>query len=934
MKTIKTIRIERRLPNVLKANFAQSLLVIIMLVAIGGNAYADARTDARKYFTRGMQAIRKGAYVEGADLLLKAYQIKPHPNVLYNVAKAYVAVGDLVGAIEYFEKYLKLVPTDSLKVKRALRDLRAGQRIRSLIDESSRLIDAGRYEDGAALLQKAYNLRPRTTLLLKLARAQTMSHQLEEALSNYRAYMDSRPDERKRIEQEIKEIERIREKIKSGKDDRRHSVSRKPADANEIAKLVVEMLRADTSSIDELSDASTAIETDLKGSPTASANALEDKAGAGYEEVVVTASRREQSPLDAPNAVTIITSEDIRLSGARSIPDLLRRVPGMDVMAMSYADWNVAARGFNRRIANKLLILVDGRTAYEDFLGGMLWSGISYQLEDIARIEVVRGPGSAIYCANAYAGIVNIITKRPSETNSTTAMVGGGSGNVLRSYFQHGLQKGQTGLRFSVGIEEGNKYDFEFDPKRVDYTASKASTVDSIDQSISRVNADAHLEYLLPQFDGRVFAGGGVWNGYAEFYGVSALRNQNNEGTSANVRMGFENPKFSLLMFWNSLNTDTAPQFYRTGLSDLGSSVDADLFSVEPIIRPSFSLAGEHSMVIGAEYRHKLIDWNYLEDSQSEGFYAFYIQDSWAARPDFTVLASYRLDHHPLIGLISQPELGFPGSPRLALIYKPWPGQAIRASVGTAFRAPTQAETYLKVAASSPVAGVAINLVGGGDKLQPEDILTAELGYLYQGEDAEVDAVVYLNRINNLITRSSLVPTNIDQGFDPELGAFVGAESFYQNEDRLFLAFGSELSLRLYPIDGLDVGASYAYQHIIDFETNERFTDSPQHKASLWSQFRSKFGLDLGASIHFVSSQDWIEPEFDPDDPSGFRLDPLRVDSSVVVLGRIGYRMLEDRLEFAVSGTNLLDYGDHRHKEHPFGNRVEARVFGSLTARF
>jgi iron complex outermembrane receptor protein len=915
--------------------FGHLILATTLGVVLPSGAFADARTDARKYFHRGMQAIQSGAHSEGADLLLKAYRIKPHPNVLYNVAKAYVAMGDLVGAIEYFEKYQKLVPKDVPKIRRALRGLRSGQRIRSLIDESARMIDAGRYEQGAALLQKAYNLRPRTTLLLKLARAQTLAHQLEQASSNYQAYLESRPDERTQIDRELKELKQLEDNIKSGKDDRRRIARQKPMDAQDIAKRVVEMLRQSPVQSSEQTNSEYVQQSiDPRASSVAAAKALETKGASGYEEVVVTASRRAQSPLDAPNAVTIISEEDIRLSGARSIPDLLRRVPGMDVMAMSYADWNVASRGFNRRIANKLLILVDGRTAYEDFLGGMLWSGQTHQLEDIARIEVVRGPGSAIYGANAYAGIVNIITKRPSEIGSTTAMVGGGNGAVLRSYFQHGLENGPIGLRFSVGMEEGNKYDFEIDPSRVDYTASKAASVSSINSSISSLRADALLEYSLPDLNGRLFAGAGIWAGYGEFYGVSALRNQNNDGMTRNARFGFENPEFSLLMFWNSLKTDTAPQFYRTGLSDLGSTVNANLFSVEPIIRPSFSLGGEHSMVIGAEFRQKLIDWNYLEASQSESFYAVYVQDSWAALPELTVLASYRLDHHPLIGLISQPEFFLPGSPRLAFIYKPDSGQAFRLSLGSAFRAPTQAESYLQIAASSPVAGVAINLRGGGASLLPEDILSAEVGYLFQGENGEFEAVAYLNRVNNLITRSALIPTAIDQKLDPSIAAFIGAESIYKNDDRVFMAIGSELSLRVYPIDGLDVGASYAYQYIVDLETSERFTDSPLHKATLWTQFRSRVGFDLGASIHFVSSQDWIEPEFDPDDPSGFRLDPSRVDSAVVLMARLGYRFLDDQLEFALSGNNLLDYGERRHQEHPFANRVEARLFASLTARF
>jgi iron complex outermembrane receptor protein len=92
--------------------------------------------------------------------------------------------------------------------------------------------------------------------------------------------------------------------------------------------------------------------------------------------------------------------------------------------------------------------------------------------------------------------------------------------------------------------------------------------------------------------------------------------------------------------------------------------------------------------------------------------------------------------------------------------------------------------------------------------------------------------------------------------------------------------------------------------------------------------------MDAGLSAHFVSDQKWVEPNYDPASPSGFNVEPLPVDASIVLIGRLGYRLLEDKLEIAVSGTNLTDFGSLRHREHPYANRVEARVLGSITARF
>ena len=907
---------------------------------------ADTRTDARRYFTRGMAAIAEGRYREGIDNLLKAYDIKPHPNVLYNVARAFVNLNEYDDAIDYFEQYLEAGPRDVREVEKALRDLRVRTRLRDLVDDGMTAIAGGRYREGVRLLQEAYDERPHANLLFNIARAQEEAGDLEIAIANFQAYLASSPKDVTSVKRRIADL---RERVDKDRTKPTERPTRPPrgggggvaVDPAKVAEMVVQLLEsrgtvgapagrvgAVATKRPILTDTATGTDVELKAKGE----------GELYEEVVVTASRRAQSPLDAPNAVTIITAEDIRLSGARSIPDVLRRVPGMDVMAMSYADWNVAMRGFNRRIANKLLILVDGRTAFQDFLGGMLWLGQSYDLIDIERIEVVRGPGSAIYGANAYAGIVNIILKRPEDIDGSTVFAGGGNGSVLRAAYQFGKRYGQFGLRASVGWEQGDKWDFEFDPSREDYTAAVPRSTDDIDRSVAVLRADAHAEYNFDDGAGRLYVAGGVMTGYAEFYGVSALRNQNNDGLETSLRIGFDSELFSLQAFWNRLRTDTKPQFFRTGLSDLGSHVEADLIVVEPVFRPTFEFFGEHQLVIGAEYRHKLIEWNYIDEAHSDPFFAAFIQDQWKIDQAFTVLVSYRLDLHPLIGLIEQPDIGIPGSPRLALIYHPAEGQAIRASFGTAFRVATQAENYLSLAASSPVAGVAIRLTGE-DELKPEDIITVDLGYLLQGEIIELELVGYFNRVNNLIVRTPLMPTGIDEPFDTTTNAFIAADSFYVNEDRVFLAVGGEVATRLYPIDGLDIGASYALQYIFDQETGDRFTDSPMHKATLWGQLRTGYmdgwlGFDVGAAVHYTSDQDWIEPEFDQDDPSGFRLDPSRVDQAVVVTARLGLRLFRDQLELALSGTNLMDVGENRHIEHPFGNRAEARVFGSATARF
>lgn len=116
---------------------------------------------------------------------------------------------------------------------------------------------------------------------------------------------------------------------------------------------------------------------------------------------VTTVSRKVQKLADTAAAVTVLTAEDIARSGARSIPEALRHVPGVQVAQIGPDQWAVSVRGFNGRFSNKLLVQVDGRTVYTPFFGGVFWEALNPMMADIERIEVVRGPGASLWGANA-----------------------------------------------------------------------------------------------------------------------------------------------------------------------------------------------------------------------------------------------------------------------------------------------------------------------------------------------------------------------------------------------------------------------------------------------------------------------------------------------------------------------------------------------------
>src|SRR5437762_4820191 len=142
---------------------------------------------------------------------------------------------------------------------------------------------------------------------------------------------------------------------------------------------------------------------------------------------VTSVSKRTQKVADAAAAVYVITQEDIRRSGATNIPEALRLVPGVQVARIDENKWAISSRGSDGRFANKLLVLIDGRSVYTPLFSGVYWNVQDVMLEDVDRIEVIRGPGATLWGANAVNGVINIITKSSKSTQSALVTAGGGT---------------------------------------------------------------------------------------------------------------------------------------------------------------------------------------------------------------------------------------------------------------------------------------------------------------------------------------------------------------------------------------------------------------------------------------------------------------------------------------------------------------------------
>jgi iron complex outermembrane recepter protein len=159
---------------------------------------------------------------------------------------------------------------------------------------------------------------------------------------------------------------------------------------------------------------------------------------------VTSVSKKAEKLSQTASAVFVITPEDISRSGSTNLPDLLRMVPGVDVAQINANTWAISVRGLNQRFSNELLVLVDGRSVYTTEFGGVYWDSLDLPLEDIERIEVIRGPGGSAWGANAVNGVINIITKKTSDTQGALVVTGGGNTEQGFGTVQYGGKAGSS----------------------------------------------------------------------------------------------------------------------------------------------------------------------------------------------------------------------------------------------------------------------------------------------------------------------------------------------------------------------------------------------------------------------------------------------------------------------------------------------------------
>src|SRR5882757_970254 len=265
---------------------------------------------------------------------------------------------------------------------------------------------------------------------------------------------------------------------------------------------------------------------------------------------VTSVSKRTQKVADAAAAVFVITQEDIRRSGATSIPEALRLAPGLQVARIDENKWAIAARGFNGRFDNKLLVLIDGRSVYTPLFSGVYWNVQDVMLEDVDRIEVIRGPGATLWGANAVDGVINVITKKAKSTQSAVVTAGAGTEERAAGGVRYGGKLGDNTYyraytkyfdwgpsAYQSGMTAHDGWDALRGGFRADWTPAGANSL-TLQGDIDRKSYQETLTVpsLAPPYS-NTFPNNGAYRGG----NILGRWNHNSEGASTSLQMYYDN---------------------------------------------------------------------------------------------------------------------------------------------------------------------------------------------------------------------------------------------------------------------------------------------------------------------------------------------------------------------------------------------------------
>lgn len=596
------------------------------------------------------------------------------------------------------------------------------------------------------------------------------------------------------------------------------------------------------------------------------------------------ASKKSTKVSNTAAAIYVITQEDIRRSGATSIPEILRMVPGVNVAKINGSQWAISARGFNGIFGDKLLVLMDGRSIYTPFFGGVFWDVQDTLLEDIERIEVIRGPGATLWGANATNGVINIITKSASDTQGALVYGGGGSYEQGFGGARYGDKIGKTD---GTDIRVYTKY-FNRGPNEL---MDGQDAHDEWEQLRGGFRTDTELtEQDLLTVQGDAYYNESGWD----------LIERSLDGTTQGDPRTRRHSGGNILARWTrelSETSDLQIQTYydRIDRDDYVLGQRRDLFDIEAQHR--FSPFDGHDLIYGGGYRfyRDEIDNSFGvsvdPDSRKIDLYTAFVQDEITLiEEQLYLIAGVKLEDNA--------HSGFEVMPSARLLAIPDPNHTFWGAVSRAVRSPSRFNHDGRVLLDSfidPETGLTTVVAGLGNRdYDGENVIAYELGYRTQVADwLSIDIALFYNDYDDLESFEPGEPGLVTDSMGrPYIEVPLNIDNLLEGE-----TYGPEVTLDVRPLQDWRLVCSYSYLKMNlsrkSGSMDEVFLagedQSPEHQLHIRSLLNLPYDLEFDAAFRYISDVDTFD-----------------VDSYEELDLRLGWHATKN-LELAVVGQNLLD---------------------------